>query len=58
MKIIDVPVFEEDGSIKFTQSISPEEAKALLTFSLNFLTAQGMNVFNSIDDTEEMRFDD
>ena len=42
MKIIDVPIYNEDGSIQFTQSISPEEAQALLQFSINFLTATGM----------------
>ena len=44
MKIIEVPVFNEDGSIKFTQVCSPEEAQSLLQFALNFLTATGMNV--------------
>lgn len=42
MQIIDVPVFDSDGSIKFTQSISPEEAKTLLAFALNFLTSMGI----------------
>lgn len=57
MKIIDVPVYNPDGSVQFTQLVSPEEAKALLTFSLNFLTAQGMNVFSAKDD-EPVEFDD
>lgn len=41
MKIIDVPIFNEDGSIKFTQQVSPEEAQALLSFAINFLAATG-----------------
>jgi len=42
MKVIEVPVFNEDGSIKLTQLISPEEAQSLLQFAINFLTASGM----------------
>lgn len=59
MKIIDVPVFEDDGSVKFTQSVSPEEAKALLTFALNFLAAQGYAAHMLAQQgDEEMEFDD
>lgn len=42
MKVIEVPVFNEDGSVKLTQLLSPEEAQSLLQFALNFLTASGM----------------
>jgi hypothetical protein len=42
MKILEVPVYNEDGSIKFTQQVSPEEAQHLLQFAINFLTAAGM----------------
>lgn len=42
MKVIEVPVFNEDGSIKLTQLISPEEAKTLLQFAINFLAATGL----------------
>ena len=41
MKIIDVPVYNEDGSIKFTQQVSPAEAQWLLQFALNFVAAHG-----------------
>lgn len=44
MKILEVPVFDEDGGIKFTQYVSPDEAQALLQFAINFLVATGMNV--------------
>lgn len=43
MKLIEVPVFNDDGSIKVTHVISPEEAQTLLQFALNFLTATGLN---------------
>ena len=42
MKIISVPVYNEDGSVQFTHQISPEEAQALLQFAINFLAASGM----------------
>lgn len=42
MKIINVPIFNDDGSIQLTQVVSPEEAQALLQFAINFLTAAGM----------------
>lgn len=44
MKIIDVPIFNEDGSIKFTQVVGPEEAQMLLQFAINFLVSTGMSV--------------
>lgn len=40
---IDIPVFNEDGSVKFTQTCNAEEAKNLLQFALNFLVATGMS---------------
>jgi len=42
MKVIEVPVFNDDGSVKLTQLVSPEEAQSLLQFAINFLTASGM----------------
>ena len=44
MKILEVPVFNDDGSIKFTASVTPEQAQALLEFAYNFLVATGMSV--------------
>jgi hypothetical protein len=43
MKIIEVPTFNEDGSIKATVLYTPEEAQALLQFATNFLAAAGMH---------------
>jgi hypothetical protein len=42
MKILEVPTFNPDGSIRVTHLLSPEEAQGLLQFALNFLTAAGM----------------
>lgn len=42
MKIIEVPVFNDDGSVKLVQQLSPKEAQHLLGFAINFLTAAGM----------------
>jgi len=42
MQIVEVPVFNPDGSIKFTAQVNPEQAQALLQFSYNFLVAAGM----------------
>lgn len=57
MKILEVPIFNEDGSVKFTQYVSPEEAQHLLQFAINFLAATGMNVkmmiANSTADPED-----
>jgi hypothetical protein len=42
MKIIEVPIFNEDGSIQIMQKVSPEEAQTLLQFALNFLATTGL----------------
>ncbi len=41
MKIIEVPIFNEDGSIQTTQTYSPEEAQRLLQFAANFMMGVG-----------------
>jgi hypothetical protein len=53
MKIIDVPVFNEDGTVKFTQVITASEAQVLLQFALNFLAATGMSVRMMVDHNEK-----
>lgn len=55
MQVIDVPVFNEDGTVQFTQKVSPNEAQALLQFALNVLTAEGFaqvvaNAHQELDD--------
>jgi len=44
MKIIEVPIFNEDGSVKITQVLTPEQVQPLLQFALSFLTATGLSV--------------
>jgi hypothetical protein len=41
MKIIDVPVFKEDGSVEALLKVGPEEAQKLLEFAVNFMVATG-----------------
>ncbi len=61
MKLIEVPVFNDDGSIKVTHVIGPEEVQALLQFAINFLTATGLQtqmVVVKQDEDKEIEFDD
>ena len=41
MKIVEVPVFNEDGSVQTVNKYTPEEAKYLLQFAVNFLMTIG-----------------
>lgn len=41
MKIIEVPLYNEDGSIQTVMQIPPEEAQSLLQFAINFIAATG-----------------
>lgn len=41
MKIIEVPVFNDDGSLQTVNTYTPEEAKYLLQFAVNFLMTVG-----------------
>ena len=60
MKIIEVPVFNEDGSIKLTQMVSPEEAQTLLQFAINFMLAMGNTVQVAVSNSkdEDMELND
>ena len=49
MKIIEVPIYNADGSVQFTQHVTAEEAQALLQFAINFLAASGMAAVMKID---------
>lgn len=53
MKILDVPVYNEDGSIKFTQQVSPNEAQALLQFAINFMAATGLSAHQMMGKSAE-----
>ena len=41
MKIIEVPMLNEDGSVKCTMVYGPEEVQKLLQFATNFFAAIG-----------------
>lgn len=41
MQVIEVPVFNEDGSVQTVNKYTPEEAKYLLQFAVNFLMTVG-----------------
>jgi hypothetical protein len=62
MQIIEIPVFNEDGSIKVTHLVSPEEAKTLLQFALNFLASAGLTTAmlssQAAEQQERPTFDD
>ena len=49
MKIIDVPILNEDGSVKFTQVLTAQEVQVLLQFALNFLATTGLTVKMMVD---------
>jgi hypothetical protein len=40
--IIEVPVFNEDGSLNFTAKVSEKEAQMLLQFALNLSVVAGL----------------
>lgn len=42
MKVIDVPIYNEDGSVRLTQHVTADEAQHLLGFALNFLVSTGL----------------
>jgi len=44
MKIIEVPIFNDDGSVQVTHVLTPEQTQSLLQFALSFLTAAGLSV--------------
>ena len=59
MKIIEVPIFNEDGSIQVTHLIGPEESLKLLQFAINFLAANGLAIEYAVhNNQQELPFDD
>lgn len=59
MKIIEVPVFGDDGSITAKMQYSPEEAQRLLQFATNFFMMIGnTSVIMKENAEEEMEFND
>ena len=58
MKILDVPVFNEDGSLQYHQTLSAQEVQVLLQFALNFLVAAGIStqtLMKQVEDAEEQQ---
>lgn len=53
MRIIEVPVFNEDGSVRLVQEMNPEEAQHILQFAMNFLIANGLAVNYAVQGVEE-----
>ena len=43
MKVIEVPLLNEDGSVQATVTLSAKEAQFLLEFALNFLSGVGVH---------------
>lgn len=56
MKLIDVPIYNEQNELQFTVSLTSEEAQYLLQFALNFKLAMaatmGMSVVGSAQEEE------
>jgi hypothetical protein len=42
MKLIETPVHNEDGSVKYTLMLNEVQQQTLLQFALNFLVATGL----------------
>lgn len=41
---LDVPILNDDGSVKFTATLSPDQVQVLLQFAMNFTMAAGLAV--------------
>ena len=42
MKVIEANVYNEDGAVTATMSLTPEEIKLLMEFAINFLLSIGV----------------
>jgi hypothetical protein len=51
---IEVPVFNEDGSIKASIYLGQEEAAHILQFAVNFLMSAGLAAHYAIANAEEV----
>ena len=56
---IDVPVYDEDGTVKFNASLSEGELQAVLQFGLNLAIASGISntLGVHIDDDEDTDYE-
>lgn len=48
MKLIDVPIYNEQNELQFTVSLTSEEAQYLLQFALNFKLAMAATMGMSV----------
>ena len=53
MKIIEVPIFNADGSVNALMKVGPEEAQKLLEFAVNFMMATGHIAMANISSEED-----
>lgn len=53
MQIVDVPVFNTDGSLQYHQTLSAKEVQVLLQFALNFLVAAGISTQALMEKVEQ-----
>jgi hypothetical protein len=53
MQIIEVPIYNEDGSVRVVQKLAAEEAQHLLQFALNFLVSSGLAANYAVQKAEE-----
>ncbi len=53
MKILDVPVFNADGSVQYHQTLTANEIQVLLQFALNFLVAAGISTHTLMKQVKE-----
>lgn len=53
MKLIEVPVYNKEGDLQFTATITPDEAQHLLQFAINFKLAMASS-FSVLSPSQEM----
>ncbi len=60
MQVINVPIFNDDGSVKCELSLSGPELKEVLQFGLNMAVASGVaqHIGLLLDGDEDEEFDD
>jgi hypothetical protein len=58
MKLLEVPVFNDDGSIHSKIELAPNEVQILLQFAVNFLTSAGLSVNMIIKKAKEKPTDE
>jgi hypothetical protein len=53
MKFIEVPKYNEDGSIETMVQVAPAEAQMLLQFAVNFMASVGRTTMVSVASKEQ-----